>query len=108
MKSLEFFPRLEADGFPRRDSHLRASSRVPSDAGFPRTHVEDSEATQLNAISLAERLLHGLEDCLHRHLRFRLCDSRSVNDFVNDVELDQAAAAQKDNTRLRSVAEPQN
>jgi hypothetical protein len=107
MKRLEFFPRFEPNCLAGRNGNLRPCARIPSDAGFARPDVENPKATQLNAITVAERFFHGFEDCLHSHFRFSLCDSRSVNDFVDDVELDQAASAEKNVAWHRRSAEPQ-
>jgi len=98
MKRLQFFPWLEPNCLAGRNGNLRPSTRVPPDASFSRPDVENPKTTQLDAITIAERFFHGFKDCLHSHFRFSLCDSRSVNDFVDDIELDQAASAEKEDS----------
>ena len=77
--------------FARRDRHFRAGARIAADAGFARFHGEDAEAAQFDAVALLQRALHLLEHGLHGHLGFGLGDAGLVDDFVDDVELDQNA-----------------
>src|SRR5689334_11138840 len=93
VQGLKLFTRFETYGFPGRNRNLGSSSRISADAGLSRAHVKNSKAPQLDTISLAERLLHSLEYRFDRHLRFCFCDAGSVDDLVNDVQLDQAASA---------------
>src|SRR5580658_7893018 len=84
---LQFFPRLEAHSFAGRDRHFGAGARVASDASLARTHVEHAKPTQLNAITVGQRLLHALKDGFHRQLGLGLGDAGSGHHFVDDVEL---------------------
>src|SRR5580698_1739503 len=84
---LQFLPRLEAHGLPRRNRHLGAGARIASDAGLARTHVEHAKSSQLNAIAVSQRLLHTLEDGFHRQLGLGLGDARPGHHFVDNIEL---------------------
>jgi hypothetical protein len=49
---LKLFAGLKPDGLPRRDADLCASAWIAPDACLAGTHVEDTEAPQLDAIAL--------------------------------------------------------
>lgn len=89
LESLQFFARLEADGFAGGDGHLGAGARVPSDARFAGANVEDAEAAEFDAFAGAERPFHAFEDRLDGHLGFRLGDAGFIDDFVDDIEFNQ-------------------
>ena len=57
--------------------------------GLAGLHVEYAKAAQFDSVALFERLLHGFEDSLDRHLGFGFGDAGPVYDLVNDVQLDQ-------------------
>ena len=59
------------------------------DAGFPGAHVEYAKTAQFDAIAGGERLLHALEDGFDGEFCLGLGDSGAVDDFVDDVELNQ-------------------
>jgi hypothetical protein len=98
VKRLQFFPWLEPNRLAGGNGNLCSSTRIPPDAGFSRPNIENPKTTQLDAITIAQCFFHGFKDCLYSHFRFSLCDSRSVNDFVDDIELDQAASAEKEDS----------
>jgi len=89
---LQFFSWFEADSLSWRNAYFGACARVASNAGLARTHVEDAEAAQLNAVAVSQSLLHALEDGLDCHFGLRLGYPSLVHDFVNDVELDHTSA----------------
>ena len=89
LQRLQLFPWLKAYCFPGRNCHLRASPRVTSDAGLSRPDIEDPKTPKFDVLALTERSFHRLEDGLHGHLGLGLCDASFVDDFVDDVELDQ-------------------
>src|SRR5438128_4043603 len=91
LENLQFFTRLEADSFSRGYGYFRAGSRIAADTGLPRLYIEDTEASQLDAVALSERLLHTLEYSLHRHLGLGFGDPGLANNFVYDIELDQSS-----------------
>lgn len=88
-ESLQLFTGLKADRLARRNGHLGASPRVASDAGLARAHVKNAEAAQFNALTTRECPLHGLKDGLNSHLGLGLGDACAVDNFVDDIELDQ-------------------
>src|SRR5271169_5135170 len=59
---LEFLAWLEAHSLTGRDVDLLSGARVAADARLARFDVEDAEAAQFDALSTAERILHGFED----------------------------------------------
>ena len=89
---LQLFAGLEADGFAGRNVDLCAGARVTADAGFARADVEDAESAEFDAIALGESLFHALKDDFHCALSLSLGDASPCDDFVDDVELDHAAA----------------
>src|SRR5487761_2341554 len=59
---LQFLAGLKAHCLARRDRDLGAGTRVASDAGLARAHVEDSEAAQLNSLAAPQGALHAFKD----------------------------------------------
>src|SRR5271165_6328948 len=84
---LQFFAGFEAHGFAGRDRDFSAGARIASNAGLARAHIEDTEATQFNAVASGERLLHALENGLDSELRLGFGDPGAIDYFVDDVEL---------------------
>src|SRR6185312_8628111 len=99
VKRLQLFARLKANRLARRDCYFSSCPWIAPDTGFSRTHVENAEPPQFNAIPFAQGLLHGLEHRLDSHFGFCFCDTGPVNNFVDDVQLNQAAS----DAWLRSV-----
>ena len=62
VKEVEFLAWLEADGFARGDGDFRAGAGVAADSGFAGLDGEDAKATEFNAVSANEALLHAVED----------------------------------------------
>src|ERR1700732_4768306 len=90
-KCLKFFAGLETHGLAGRDAHLLPGARVAADAGLPRLHVEYAEAPQLDAVSPAQGVFHGLEHSFHRLFSLRPGDVGFRHNSVNDVELDHTS-----------------
>src|SRR5208282_3435120 len=84
---LQFFARLEAHSFARRNRYFGAGARVASNAGLAGAHVEHAKSPQFNAMAAGQRLLHALEDGFHRQLGLGLGDAGFGHHFVDDVEL---------------------
>ena len=53
-----------------------------------RFHLEDTKATQLNAVPTLHRQTHRVEHGIDCYLSFDLGDVRDLRDLVNDVDLD--------------------
>ena len=85
---LQFFARLKAHGPPGRDGNFVSGPRVPPNAGLPRTYGEHAKSTQLNALAIGERPLHGFKYGLNRQLSFRLGVAGARHHFVDDVQFD--------------------
>src|SRR5262245_43155955 len=84
---LQFFARLEAHRFSGRNVDLGSGTRIASDAGLARPHVEHAKAAQFDAVAMRERLLHALKDGFHRLLRLGLGNARLGYNFIDNVEL---------------------
>ena len=69
-----------------------APVRVTADAGFARTDVEDAEAAEFDSVALGKSLLHALKDNFNGPLGLGFSDASACDDFVDDVQLDHAAA----------------
>src|SRR5690242_16622303 len=52
LKCLQFLARLEANRFPGRNRDLSSGPGIAPDPRFPRPHIENSKASQLNPVSL--------------------------------------------------------
>jgi hypothetical protein len=89
LQLLKLFAGLEANRLAWRDRHLRACTRVSSNPGLSGTNVEDAEAAKFYTLALRQRVLHAFENSLDSHLRFGFRDACPVDDFIDDVELDQ-------------------
>src|SRR5450432_260553 len=90
-QSLQFLAGLEAHGFPRRNAHFFAGTRISSNSGFPRLHAEDSKAAQFDALTAAQRGLQRFENRLHRLFGLGAADVGFCHHGVYDVQLDQTS-----------------
>src|SRR5215467_13474523 len=88
LERLQVLAWFETHGFSGRDVDFRTGPRVSSDACLPRLHREHTEAPQLNPIIGLERILHAIEDRIHRLFCFRLAHSRPLDDLVHKIEFD--------------------
>jgi hypothetical protein len=102
---LQFFARLEANGFARRYRNFGAGARIAPNAGFSRPHVEHAEAAELDAVAFGERALHALKHGFDGNFSFGFGDARLGNHFVDDVQLDQGLAPTRksQNTPTKSL-----
>ena len=89
VQDVEVFAGLEADGFTGGDADLGACAGVPSDAGFAGLYGEDTEAAELDAISLDEALLHGVEDGVDRCFSFGAYQAGTLDDSLDEILFDQ-------------------
>src|SRR5258706_10916366 len=87
---LEIFAGLEADRPARRNADFLAGARVAANAALARLHLEDAEATQLDALAALHGGPHRIEDGVDSNLGFDLGDVGDFRDFVDDVDLDHA------------------
>jgi len=90
LQSLQFLAGLEADRLAGRNGYFRAGTRVTSDASFARTHIENTESAKLDALTLRQRPLHAFENGFHGHLGFGFGNTGFIDDFVDDIELNQS------------------
>src|SRR5689334_21255029 len=59
---LEVLAGLETDGLAGRDRDLDAGLGIAADALLAVAHLEDAEPAELDALALAECVLHGVDD----------------------------------------------
>jgi hypothetical protein len=86
---LKVFAGLEADGLAGGDAHLGTGARVAADAGLSRLYGEHAKAAQLDAVTVGERGLHGLEDGIDGRLSLDAWKPCAFNDPLNEILLDQ-------------------
>jgi hypothetical protein len=86
---VEVFAGFEADGATGGDADFGSGTRVAADSGFARTHVEDAETAQFDAVSLGERSLQAFKDCFDGGLGFYAGQSGTLNYLMYDVLLNQ-------------------
>src|SRR5208282_2402590 len=84
---LQFLAGLEAHSLAGGNTDFRPCSGVPPDTGLARFHIENTEATQFNAVALRQRFLHGFKYRFHGHFRFCLRHACAVDDLIDDVQL---------------------
>jgi len=91
VEQMKFFTRLEAYGFAGCDAYFGSGTRIPADSGLARAHVEHAKSTQFNPFPTGERLLHAVKDGVHGGFCLRPWQSRTFNDTLDKVLLDQKA-----------------
>jgi hypothetical protein len=84
---LQFLAGLEAHSFSGGDTDFCSRSGVPPDTGLARFHIENTEATQFNAVSLRQGFLHGIKHSFNGHLSFCLRNACAIDDLIDDVQL---------------------
>src|SRR5258708_86892 len=85
IQQMQFFARLESNRLAGRYAHLGAGPRISSYARLPRLHGKHAKTTQLNPVAGYQRLLHAVEDGVHRILRLGPRKSSPLNDPLNKV-----------------------
>src|SRR5262245_10987499 len=88
LQRLQVLAGFEAYGLSGRDIDFRTCPWVPADTGLSRLYRKDPEAPQLDSIIGLEGVFHAIEDCVHCLFRFRLADSRPLNDLIHKIEFD--------------------
>jgi hypothetical protein len=88
---MKFLAWLETDRFAWSDTHLGPGAWIASDTRLARSHIENTEATQLNAIAGGERFLETLEDGVDCGFGLVARQTSPFDDIMDDVLLDQRA-----------------
>ena len=101
---MQLFARLKADCFARRYRHFSSGSRVPPNARFARTDVEDPKTAKLYSVPGGQGFLQAFKDRIDRRFRLVAGQSRSFDHIVNDVLLDQRALLKKQRVALFSLS----
>ncbi len=89
LQGLQFLPGLEAHGLSRWNGNFGAGPGISPNPRFARLDIEDAKAAQFDAISLLQGLFHGFENGFDRHFGFCFRYAGFIDDFVNDIQLDQ-------------------
>lgn len=98
---MEVFTRFKPDGAAWSDADLGSSARVAANAGFAGSDVEDSEAAELDAVSLGECPLEAFKYGFDGGLGFDAGQSGTLNYLMYDVLLNQWLSPE---TRTRDAA----
>ncbi len=93
LQGLQLLAGLKAHGLAGRNRDFGAGARVSANPGLTRLYVEYTEAAQLDSVALFEGLFHGFEDRLNGHFRFGLGNAGFIDNFVNDIQLDQSISS---------------
>ena len=86
---MQLFAGLEADCLPRGNGDLCAGSWIAAYTGLAGLNGEDAKAAQLNAVALAERFFHGLEDGIDGGFRLDAGKPGAFDNSLDEVLLDQ-------------------
>lgn len=70
VQQVQFFSGFEANCLAWGDGDLGTGPRIAADSCLPWFDGKDSETTKFDAVTGDERLLHTLEDSIHRSLCF--------------------------------------
>ena len=89
---MQLFAGLEADSLSGRDGDLGSGTGIASDAGLAWLYGEDAESAQLNAVALAKRLFHGLEDGIDGGFRLDAGKPGSFDNSLDEILLDQVGS----------------
>ena len=86
---MEFFARLEADGFAGGYADFSTGTGIAANAGFTGADAEHAESAQFDALTRCESLFEALKDRIHRSFRFGPRQSRALDYLMDDVLLNQ-------------------
>lgn len=86
---MQLFARLKTYCLARRNTDLRACAGIAANARLARPDVEDTEASQLNALALRQRVLQGLENRIDSCLGLIALKTGALNHLMNNVLLYQ-------------------
>lgn len=90
LEGLEFLTGFEANCPAGGDVHFLASAGIAADAGLARFDGEDTEAAQLNPVTLRQRTLHRGEDGVYGRLGLVPRQPGPFHDALDEILLDQA------------------
>jgi hypothetical protein len=93
VEDLKVFAGLEANGLARGDGNFGARARIAADSGFTWLDGEDAEAAQLDAIVLAECLLHCIEDGIDGYLGLGAGKASAFHYSLDEILLDHLVVA---------------
>jgi len=92
IQQVQLFTGLEAHSLSWGNRDFCSGAGITPNAGFSRFDGEDAEASQLNAVTLAKRLFHGLEDGIDGGFRFDTGKPSTFHNSLDEVLLDQWVA----------------
>src|ERR1700750_3277325 len=79
VQQMQFFSRLEANCFAGSDGDFGSGSGVASDSGLARFDGKYAKAAEFDAVASDQRLLHALENSVHRSLCFCAWQAGALN-----------------------------
>lgn len=86
---MQFFARLEANGFSGGNTDLGSGPRIAANAGFAWSDAEYTKPPQLNPVPGCECLFKPFEHRVHCRLRLRARQTGPLNDMMHDILLNQ-------------------
>ncbi len=81
----KLFTGFKSDGLAGRDRDLFASSRIAADTALARFDDENTEAAQLDAITVGKCILHRLKQRVYDLLGLLLWDTSPVGDQIDYI-----------------------
>ena len=89
LQDVQFLAWFEADSFSRRDADFSTGTWIAANACFAGTYAEDTESTQLDAITRCQGLLKPLEDRIYSRFRLGPRQAGPLDDVMDYILLDQ-------------------
>jgi hypothetical protein len=86
---VQLFARLEANRLARSNADFRAGPGITPDAGLPRLNCEYAKPAQFDPVAGNQRLLHAVEDRVHRVFRLGPRKSGPLHDPLDKVLFNQ-------------------
>ncbi len=86
---MKLFAGFEPDSLARCDADLCTGTRITANPCLSRTHVENTEASELNAFAAREGFLHAVKDGIDGSLGFGPWQSGPFYNTLDKVLLDQ-------------------
>ena len=89
VENVQFLARFEAHRFARGNIDFSSGPGIAPDPGLSRPHIENTEAAQLNAVSVRQGFLEALKNGVDCSLSFYAGQSRAFDYVMDDVLFNQ-------------------
>jgi len=86
---MKFLARLEADSLARSNRNLGPGPWIAADSRLTGSYIEHAESAKLYAVSIGQRFLQALKDCVDRGLGFHARQTGSFDYVMDDVLFNQ-------------------